>query len=208
MSEISRRLRLLLGLVALSALLVSCAGAASSSTSSTSQPPATTVEPDPDLLCDPNILEEFDGLPGPFFLCRPFEGMGPTLGGKVFEREGGSNVEDAMVAWMAGPTSDELAGGYVGGDLTAYPAVMSGVVIEREATTVFMDFEHWEPMNISTSAANQLFVATLLGTAFSDPTVDWFWVSITGTSCPVFIGEEEHCFPMTRAQFIDYLRLR
>lgn len=126
----------------------------------------------------------------------------------MFNRESVSTVEEALSAWLEGPNPDEAAAGYIGGDLTDYPAVMAAVVVEREGTTLYMDFEHWEPMNISSSSANQTFVATLLGTAFSDPTVEWFWVSIRGDSCPVFIGEGEYCFPVDRAYFMDYLRLR
>ncbi|MCA1734640.1 MAG: hypothetical protein LC739_00555 [Actinobacteria bacterium] len=125
----------------------------------------------------------------------------------MFDRQGALTAEEALAAWTEGPKPDELAAGCGGRSDRLSSRHVSGV-IEREDTTLFMDFEHWEPMNISTSAANQVFMATLWGTAFSDPTIDWFWVSIRGTSCPVNTGEETHCFPMTRAQFMAFLRLR
>jgi hypothetical protein len=65
-----------------------------------------------------------------------------------------------------------------------------------------MDLDDWEPVNnLSTSNGGQLFITTLTGTAFSDPSVDSFALSILGDSCPQ-IGEGETCFPITRSQFL------
>ena len=64
-----------------------------------------------------------------------------------------------------------------------------------------MDLNHWEPVNnLSTSNGSQLFITTLIGTAFSDPSVDSFALSIFRDNCPQ-IGDGATCFPITRSQF-------
>lgn len=179
-------------------------------TDSTTATPGTSASSTTEAAVPPcgegPLIAGFDQGPGLYFACSASLGGVGVTAGRVFHREGVVTAEDALRQWLNGPTAEEVAAGFGGFDVTAeVPRVAQSVSFRREGVTLFMDFGYWEPIgNLSTSTAGANFIAGLLGTAFSDPTVEQFSVSITGDSCPVFIGEMEWCFPVTWEDFLEF----
>lgn len=87
--------------------------------------------------------------------------------------------------------------GLQGWDFRQYPWFADALTVRREGATLIMELDHWEPIgNLSTSNGSGVFYTSLLATAFSDPTVEKFDLSIRGENCPVYIGDSEMCFPI------------
>ena len=117
------------------------------------------------------------------------------MGGRVFERGNVRTAEEAISEWAQGPTADERAVGYDGWNLAQYAWFLPAMSFSRDGDLLHMDLDDWEPVNnLSTSFGSQLFITTLIGTAFSDPSVDSFALSILGDSCPQ-IGDGETLLP-------------
>lgn len=143
---------------------------------------------------------------GPMFVCERTADGRPVFGGQVVHRSNATTAEDAVLAWVAGPTDREQAAGLQGWDLRPYPWFADSLTFRREGTTLVMEVGQWEPINnLSTSNGSSVFYTTLFGTVFSDPTVEEFILSILGHSCPVMIGESEWCFPIDWDDFADSL---
>lgn len=160
--------------------------------STVGDPSCTEVEPFTDFE---------NAAPGPFFVCSVTTGPLRT-GGQVFERPEVESAEDAILEWAKGPNDAERELGYDGFDLAQYDWFVESVSFERHEDTLTMHMLDWEPINnLSTSYGSQLFVATLVGTAFSDPSVESFIFTILGDQCPQ-IGEGEICFPVARSEFL------
>lgn len=129
----------------------------------------------PDPVCE-NLPEKLDpnATPGVFLLCDWVESRG-----RVFPREGVTTAEEAVMAWTVGPTREELIAGWVGMSFVGVPWFAESIRFHREGGTLYMDFVHYEPINnLSTSTGSSIYMDTLLGTVFSDPTVDAFCVSL------------------------------
>lgn len=133
-------------------------------------------------------------IAGPFFVCGTEQGFG----GRVFSREGIDSAEEALLAWLHGPSPEERAAGYEGRDLTPYQEMTGSITINREGDILYMDIGEWETVgNMSTSHGSGVFFTSLFGTAFSDPTVKQFVLSVAGESCPLQILESTYCFPIS-----------
>ena len=172
---------------------------------------ATTTSPETGstgFVARPGCVDEdpfttYDNqTPGPFFVCSIT--AGPLItGGRVFERAEVGTAEEAIVEWAKGPTADESALGYGGWNLAQFEWFLPAVSFSRAEDVLIMDVDHWEPINnLSTSNGRQEFITTLLGTAFSDSSVESFVLVILGDSCPQ-IGDGEICFPISRNQFLS-----
>ena len=143
---------------------------------------------------------------GPLFVCELHTDEGPIYGGQLVPRPGVDTAEEAVRAWLAGPTDQEQAAGLQGWDLRPYPWFAESLTFHREGTTLVMEVGQWEPINnLSTSSGSAVFYTTLFGTVFSDPAVEQFELSILGNSCPVMIGESEWCFPIDWDGFVASL---
>ena len=172
--------------------------AVSSTTVPTTTQPTTTDDPTIDTVDCPQMGPDRPKTAvGPVFLCqRPADG-GPVYGGQLVSRPAVTTAEEAVRAWLAGPTEQEQAAGLQGWDLRPYPWFADSLSFRREGTTLVMEVGQWEPINnLSTSNGSAVFYITLFGTVFSDPTVEEFELSIIGNSCPVMLGESEWCFPI------------
>jgi hypothetical protein len=133
---------------------------------------------------------------GPVFMC------GQLGRGQVVLRSGVTTAEQAVLAWLEGPTAEEQAAGLQGWDLREYRWFAESLTLRREGSTLIMELARWEPINnLSASSGLLVFYTTLLATVFSDPTVEAFELSILGNSCPVQIGEALWCFPITWDEF-------
>ena len=141
--------------------------------------------------------DRVDTVFGPLFVCDRHSDSGPPYGGQVVVRSGVDNAEDAVLAWLAGPTKAEQEAGLQGWDLRPHAWFADSLTLSRDGPAFKMDIGEWRPINnLSTSNGTSIFYISLLGTVFSDPTVEQFELSIMGGSCPVFIGETEWCFPL------------
>lgn len=84
-----------------------------------------------------------------------------------------TSAEEAVRAWMEGPTEEEQEAGLQGWDLGPYPWFAHSLTFSREGTTLVMEVGQWEPINnLSTSNGTAVFLTSLFGTVFSDPTVE------------------------------------
>jgi hypothetical protein len=143
---------------------------------------------------------------GPVFVCERVAAAELMYGGRLVPRSGVATAEDAVRAWLNGPTEQEQAAGLQGWDLRPHPWFEDSLAFRREGTTLFMELGQWEPINnLSTSNGSAVFYVSLFGTVFSDPTVEEFELSIIGSSCPVMIGESEWCFPIDWDDFVASL---
>jgi hypothetical protein len=156
------------------------------------------------VVCPPVDQDRQETTSGPFFLCEIISDEGLKFGGQIVARPDVSTAEDAIRAWLAGPTEDEQSAGLQGWDLRPYLWFADSMSFRRDGTTLVMELGEWESIdNLSTSNGSIVFYLTLFGTAFSDPTVDQFDLVIRGENCPVMIGESEWCFPI---DWEDYIR--
>jgi hypothetical protein len=177
-------------------------------TSASPESPTTaTDDMTPDAVECPSVDQDRqETTAGPFFLCEIRSGEELTFGGQIVARPDVSTAEDAIRAWLEGPTEDEQAAGLQGWDLRPNSWFANSMSFRRDGTALVMELEEWEPIdNLSTSNGAVVFYLTLFGTAFSDPTVDHFDLVIRGENCPVMIGEPEWCFPIDWDDFIQAL---
>lgn len=180
-----------------------CEHAVGSMTTDTSRPGPTTTVPtsmtEGELPIDPALCPEIGpdrlySAVGPLFVCDR-QGERGGYGGQVVPRSDVANAEEAVVAWLAGPTEAEQEAGLQGWDLQPYPWLADSLTLSRDGSTIIMDVGEWMPINnLSTSNGSAVFLISLQGTVFSDPSVEQFEFSIMGENCPVFIGEPELCF--------------
>jgi hypothetical protein len=186
---------------------VTTAPATLETTTSASQVSPTTTMEEPsseDVECPSIDRNRQATSPGPLYLCEIRTDGELMFGGQIVARPGVSSAEDAVSAWLGGPTEEEQSEGLQGWDLRPYAWFADSLSFRREGTTLVMELEEWEPINnLSTSNGSIVFYLTLFGTVFSDPTVDQFELVILGESCPVMIGESEWCFPI---DWEDYIR--
>ena len=168
--------------------------AAAATTSQTEQPVTTQPLADPSH-CPTIGPDRNDVVIGPVFLCSNTSPAG--FGGRSVPRPGTDNAEAALLAWLDGPTEQERSEGLQGWNLQNHPWFADALTVRREGSTLIMELDQWEPIgNLSTSNGSAVFVTSLLATAFSDPTVEKFDLSIRGDNCPVYIGDAEMCFPI------------
>lgn len=166
----------------------------------------TMEEPTSNAECPSIDSNRQETSPGPLFLCEIHSDGELMFGGEVVARPGVSTAEDAVHAWLDGPTEEEESEGLQGWDLRPYTWFADSLSLRREGTTLVMELEEWEPINnLSTSNGSIVFYLTLFGTVFSDPTVEQFELVILGESCPVMIGESEWCFPIDWDEYIQAL---
>jgi hypothetical protein len=156
--------------------------------------------------CPPIGPERSDSGVGPVFVCELGTEGGSMYGGHLVSREGVTTAEEAVLAWLAGPSEGEQEAGLEGWDLRPYPWFADSMTFHREGKTLVMEVGQWEAIdNLSTSNGSAVFYTSLFGTVFSDPNVEQFELSILGKSCPVFIGESEWCFPIDWDDFVASL---
>lgn len=154
---------------------------------------STDITGQPACAEDASFKGYEDQSPGPFFVCSVTSGPLIT-GGRVFERANIETAEEAIIEWANGPAAIELSLGYDGWNLARYEWFLPALSFTSDVDVLYMDLDHWEPINnLSTSYGSQVFITTLLGTVFSDSSVESFVLSILGDSCPQ-IGEGEICF--------------
>jgi len=168
-------------------------GAAASTTVLRSVP---TRAPEGPSDCPTIGPERNDVVTGPVFLCRNDSLAG--FGARSAPRPMVDSAQAALIAWAEGPTEQEASEGHLGWDLRNYPWFADALTVRREGSTLIMELDHWEPINnLSTTNGSIVFFTNLFATAFADPTVEEFDLSILGDNCPVFIGEFDFCFPIT-----------
>lgn len=168
---------------------------AAAATTSQPEQSVTTQAPAEPSDCPTMGSERNDVVTGPVFVCSNTSPAG--FGGRSVPRPGVDNGEAALIAWLDGPTDQERSEGLQGWDFRQYPWFADALTVRREGATLIMELDHWEPIgNLSTSNGSGVFYTSLLATAFSDPTVEKFDLSIRGENCPVYIGDSEMCFPI------------
>lgn len=140
---------------------------------------------------------------GPMFLCQDETGR---FGSVYVDRPNATTAEEAITAWLEGPSALEQRAGVQGWQLSAdAPWMKDSTTFNRSNGLLTMRVSEWRAINnLSTTTGSYTFLTTLMGSAFSDPSVASFVLEIDGKSCPIQIGEGEWCFPLTREGFLEF----
>lgn len=123
--------------------------------------------------------------------------------GVVLSRDGVVDAEAAFAAYIEGLTADEKSAGY---DLVGGNGELDGLFVTR--TTVDSIVVHFPPTlpnidSLSTSFTGGLFYELILGTAFSDPTVELVTLRVEAEASDLcgYLKYEPGCSPVTRNKF-------
>src|SRR3970040_531991 len=111
-------------------------------TTSASQGSLSTTRDDttPEALECPSVDQNRqENTSVPVFMCGISSGQELTFGGQIVARPDVSTAEDAIRAWLAGPTEDEQSAGLQGWDLRPYPWFADSMSFRREGTTLVME---------------------------------------------------------------------
>lgn len=166
-------------------------------TPTTTAAPTTTSDRPASSCASIGILPEDASAPQPFFICddRAAVGMDDTAVVVGTGREA-ADVEQALSWMVAGPSEEELSGGY-----SSFLGVREGLIIgtSRDGAHLTIDLASGSRINnSSTSTGSNLIVAQFVLTAFSDPMLETVTITVGGdpSAFCAMLGREETCNPV------------